>query len=169
MGILCQQCKQANATVHLTDIQPDGEPVERHLCEDCATREGVTMKPHEPINVMLEKFVKIGAGMQEAAQRKCPHCGISFGEFRAQGLLGCPHDYEEFKDLLLPLIERAHDGSGQHVGKAPGQTDQAGRRRARIMRLRRELDSAVTTEDYEKAAKLRDELKQLENESTDEH
>ena len=169
MGILCQNCKQANATVHLTDIQPSGEPIERHLCEMCAAQEGVTMKPHEPVNMMLEKFVKIGASMQEATQRECPHCGITFGEFRAQGLLGCPQDYEVFGDLLLPLIERAHDGGTQHVGKVPGQQDGAGKQQTKLRRLRRELATAVDAEQYEEAARLRDEIAKLEGEMADGH
>jgi len=168
MAILCQSCKQASATVHLTDIQPSGEPVERHLCESCAAHEGVTMQPHEPINKMLEKFVKYGAGMQEAAQRQCPQCGISFGEFRAQGQLGCAHDYTVFSELLMPLIERAHDGATHHVGKRPGQAEQQDRRRNSIRRVRRELEDAVTEERYEDAARLRDELSRLEGEVPDE-
>ena len=162
MAIHCQHCKRAQATVHLTDIQPSGEPVERHLCENCAAQEGITMKPHEPINMMLDKFVKIGAGMQAAAQRECPKCGISFGEFRANGLLGCPHDYEVFGELLQALIERAHDGGERHTGKRPGQTDDNGKRMTQIRRIRRELEQAVADERYEAAAQLRDELSQLE-------
>ena len=166
---LCQNCKKANATVHLTDIRPDGEPVERHLCEECASREGVTLKPHEPMNLMLEKFVKMSGELQQASQRVCPNCGMSFGDFRAQGLLGCPHDYEVFSDLLIPLIERAHGGTAEHVGKTPGQTAEGGKRRAEILRLRRELDRAVESEEYETAAKLRDRLKDLSAEGGDEH
>ncbi len=169
MGILCQNCKQAKATVHLTDIQPDGEPVERHLCEQCANQEGVTLKPHEPINLMLEKFVKLGADLQEAAERTCPECGMTFGEFRSLGQLGCPNDYKVFADLLMPLIERAHDGGSEHVGKVPGRADSSGKKRAEIHRLRRELDRAVESEDYEKAAKLRDRLKEMAAGSSDEH
>lgn len=169
MGILCQNCKQTNATVHLTDIQPSGEPVERHLCEVCASQEGVTMKPHEPANQMLEKFVKLGAGMQEAAQRTCPHCGISFGEFRAQGQLGCPHDYTEFADLLMPLIERAHDGATKHVGKIPGRQNDSGKQRLEHARLQQELETAIREERYEKAAELRDEIRRFKSENPDEH
>lgn len=169
MGILCQSCKQANATVHLTDIQPDGDPVERHLCENCAAQEGVTMKPHEPIDQMLEKFVKIGAGMQQAAKRQCPKCGVSFGEFRAQGLLGCPHDYTIFRELLMPLLERAHDGGTRHVGKRPGATGEVDERRTKLRRVKRELEEAVKDERYEDAARLRDELSRLEVEPADEH
>jgi protein arginine kinase activator len=169
MDMLCQQCKQANATVHLTDILPNGEPAERHLCEVCANEEGITMKPHDTTNLMLDKFVKMGAGIREAAQRTCPECGISFGEFRSQGLLGCPNDYQVFGDLLMPLIERAHNGASQHVGKVPGQPDPAGRRRAMVAQMRRRLDAAVADEEYELAAKLRDELGRLSAENVDEH
>lgn len=162
MAIRCQACNEAPATIHLTDIKADGETVERHLCEPCADNEGVTMKPHEPINLMLEKFVKIGAGMQEAAKRTCPSCGISFGEFRANGLLGCAQDYEVFGDLLNPLIERAHEGADQHRGKQPGEATDQSKARARVMQIKRELEDAVKSEAYEDAARLRDELSKLE-------
>jgi protein arginine kinase activator len=164
MNILCQQCKQSHATVHLTDIQPSGEPVERHLCEKCATHEGVTMKPHEPMTLMLEKFVKLAPGLQEASQQVCPECGVSFSDFRSNGLLGCPHDYRVFGDILVPLISRAHDGAERHLGKVPGKPNKTGRARARHLRLKRELDSAVAIEDYETAARIRDELRQMEAE-----
>jgi protein arginine kinase activator len=165
MAIACQQCKQNPATVHLTDIRPSGEAVEQHLCEGCASSAGITMKVHEPTNVMLEKFVKLGASMQQAAKRKCPNCGISFGEFRAQGLLGCPHDYTEFADLLLPLIERTHNGALEHVGKVPGRQQPAGSKRSKLTRLRRMLEDAVAEERYEDAAKLRDDIKNAEAEN----
>ncbi len=169
MGILCQHCKQAPATVHLTDIQQSGEPTERHLCEACAAQEGITMKVQESPQNMLEKFVKVGVSMQAGTQRKCPTCGITFGEFRAQGLLGCPHDYSEFGDLLIPLIERVQDGAEQHVGKTPGMPSEKSKLRVTIMGLRRELEAAVAAEQYEKAAKLRDELLRLEAEEANEY
>ncbi len=163
MGILCQCCNQANATVHLTDIQSDGEPVERHYCEACAAQEGITMKPHEPINTMIEKFVKMVPAMRDAAQLTCPNCGISFGEFRAQGLLGCPEDYSEFGELLLPLIRRAHDDCDEHRGKRPGQTNDVGKLRVQVRSLERQLEEAVADEAFELAARLRDQLNTLKS------
>lgn len=162
MSVLCQICKQAPATVHLTDIHADGEPVERHMCESCATQEGLMTKSPDPVNVMLEKFVKMGTDMQHAAQRTCPECGISFGEFRAKGLLGCAHDYDAFRDLLLPVIERAQGGATRHVGRSPGSAGQADPCTLKLHSLRRELDRAVTEERYEDAARIRDELGALE-------
>ena len=58
MAIRCQNCNEAPATVHITDIvPPHGEKRERHLCERCAESEGVTMKQHETFNTVLAKFV----------------------------------------------------------------------------------------------------------------
>jgi protein arginine kinase activator len=151
--------------VHITDIvPPHGEKRERHLCESCAESEGVTMKQHEPINTILAKFVqhKVGAGLKEVANLSCPKCGISFREFRAQGQLGCPHDYEVFGEYLKPLLERAHGATQDHVGKVPQRLGPAVGDRAELLRLQRQLVEAVEKEDYEAAAGLRDRIKTLQ-------
>lgn len=169
MAILCQLCSKVPATVHVTDIvPPHGEKRERHLCEGCAEEEGITMKQHEPINTILAKFVqqKVGGGMEEVANLTCPECGVNFREFRSQGLFGCPHDYEVFAEYITPLIERAHGGATQHIGKVPqrlggGPAEPGGR--AQRARLQRELQEAVEREDYEVAARLRDQIEALQS------
>ena len=90
-------------------------------------------------------------------------CGRSFQEFQTKGLLGCPHEYEEFRDLLAPLLERAHEGHTQHVGKVPATAGDAVRKQTDMLRLRRELREALEQERYEAAAKLRDEIRALES------
>jgi len=165
MAILCQLCKNSPATVHVTDITPpNGEKRERHLCEGCAEDEGITMKQHEPINTILAKFVqqKVGSGAQELADLTCPHCGVSFREFRTQGLFGCAHDYEVFGQYIAPLIERAHGGATQHVGKVPRRLGAPATDQTELLRLRRRLNEAVEAEDYETAAELRDQIQVLQ-------
>ena len=83
-----QQCSQASATVHLTDVLPSGEKRERHLCEACAQQEGLLLKPQEGIASILEKFDKHGATLQQAANLRCPQCSTTWREFRSQGVLG---------------------------------------------------------------------------------
>jgi protein arginine kinase activator len=162
--MLCQRCKKQEATVHLTDIAPQsGEKKEKHLCDTCAQQEGVTIKPHPlPLNELLNSFVMASSGIQELVELKCEHCGLSFVEFRNQGLLGCPHDYEVFTKPLQALIERAHEGATHHVGKRPRHSDQVASRQQDLSRLRRELDAAVEREDYRLAAKLRDGIRALQ-------
>jgi protein arginine kinase activator len=151
--MLCQQCKKQTATVHLTDLL--GDKRERHLCEECAAREGIAVKQHVSINDVLNSFLQ--SGVQELSRLKCPHCGISFVEFRSQGLLGCPNDYDVFGDALHTVIERAQGGKTHHTGKAPGQLIKTGSSPAEErLRLQRELREAVENEDYERAAQLRD-------------
>jgi protein arginine kinase activator len=161
--IPCQRCKKKQATVHLTDIV-QGEKREQHLCDECAQSESITIKSHTPINELLASFVMEQSGARELAELECDQCGTTFVEFRNNGLLGCPHDYDVFAEALAPLLERAHgEGATHHVGKSPkGDVDGAVRRKRELLRMRRELDKAVESEDYEKAAQLRDEIKSFD-------
>ena len=99
----------------------------------------------------------------EAAEVKCTTCGLAYSEFRNRGRLGCPQCYDVFRAALEPLLEKIH-GQGRHVGKAPGGPPTASRAHERqLVALRRQLQAAVKGENYELAAKLRDELKRAES------
>lgn len=165
MNLACQACKKQTATVHLTDITPEGEMRERHLCEQCAQKEGLASKsaPHVPLNAILTGLVMDKATIQRLAELKCPNCGLTFVEFRNAGLLGCPSDYDAFEAALVPLIERAHENAGHHIGKVPRRLAVPRSTEGDLIRLRRELTRAVDDEQYEEAAKLRDMIKGLES------
>ena len=94
-------------------------------------------------------------------QRECPHCGVKFVEFRNSGRLGCPHDYDEFREELLPLLENIH-GETRHVGKTPRRLPQSRQAQSEMMQLRKQLQQAVTREAYEEAAQIRDQIHRLE-------
>ena len=162
MGVICQACGNVEATVHLTDIE-HGENKERHLCAECAEEEGVVMKSHQvPLNELLSKFVMQKASVQELADLTCDLCGTTFVEFRSSGLLGCSNDYDVFKRALDPLIERSHEGANRHFGKVPAKVSGDLKKRLELGRLQRELKQAVTEEQYESAASLRDQIAKLE-------
>lgn len=161
MKFKCDKCDQP-ATVHVTEII-GGHKLEKHLCEQCAIGEGITIKANVPISQLLEDFVLATTGDAEALQMKCEACGISFEEFRSGGMLGCPQDYDVFAKALIPMLERAHQGASQHVGKVPQHSDNSQAMQASILQMRQELKNAVTKEDYERAAALRDRIKQAEN------
>jgi protein arginine kinase activator len=153
----CQRC-QKEATVHLTE-PVKGQRRELHLCPHCARKAGLSL-PESPPNLALDAVVQsmivahVGELVGELAERTCPDCGIKFMEFRAGGRLGCPQDYRVFAAGLLPLIQRYH-GATRHVGKAARRREGAGRR----LRLRTRLREAIAREDYEEAARLRDQLR----------
>jgi protein arginine kinase activator len=157
--ILCQSCAQNPATIHFTEIKNE-EKRELHVCESCANAQGLTGGPTIP--VMLANLVQGVRKGGLANAPRCPECGITFDDFRSRGRFGCPHDYEVFKDSLGPLLEKIH-GARRHTGRLPrgeatvdtGQSD-------RLLRLRRELQTAVESENYEEAARLRDEIRRAE-------
>jgi protein arginine kinase activator len=158
----CQSCLKRRATVHLTEIGNSGEKQERHLCEACASEQGVVHKASVSVNEVLAKFMLAHSGARGRADMTCPECGITFAEFHNNGLLGCPHDYDAFAKPLTHLLERAHGGGARHVGKVPHHAAEQLQKQHHVARLRRELDEAVKAEKYEEAAKLRDEINELE-------
>ena len=162
MSIVCQRCNQSKATVHITDTMPDKR--ERHLCEDCAEKEGVIIKQKfSSTSEILKQFIKHKAGLAAGEDLSCPQCGLTFREFQTKGTLGCPNDYQAFGSLLMPLIERAHEGATHHVGKTPRQDETGSHKRTGLIRLRRELQEAIDHENYELAARVRDKIRDMES------
>lgn len=130
--MLCE-CQQRQATIHEVILQ-HGKKVERHLCEQCASLQGVSTDPHMPISQLISNYIS-GKNLSiptvgdkdHAASRlsrpnttpPCPSCSMTFSKFKDSGLLGCPSCYSSFQKRLSPLIARAHDGGEQHIGKVP--------------------------------------------------
>jgi protein arginine kinase activator len=158
----CQFCDNP-ATVHLTSIINKTKR-EVHLCENCAQKHNLSSPVQQELNVnALLQFLtgQTPAGTVEQNQNDliCPNCGIKYAQFRAVGRLGCPQDYEVFRDSLEPLLQRIHR-STRHPGKTPGRQ----RNRAQGMRrqaLLDELQGAVREERYEEAARLRDQIRSM--------
>ena len=158
----CDKCNK-QATVHLTEIQ-GGKQIDKHFCEQCAAlNDGLVPKTHAPINELLTNFVLAHSGLTKETVAACEECGMTWAEFRQGGMLGCEHDYAAFEKELTPLLQRAHENATHHVGKTPlRQSGPRGAKRVDAAKLRRELAKAVEAEDYERAAKLRDQIKQVE-------
>ncbi len=161
----CQFCGEP-ATVHLTDIV-DGQNREPHLCQSCAEKQDLVQKQELNLSAILQTVIgqHIGHLTDELASLTCPACGIKYMEFKAEGRLGCPHDYEVFEAPLKTLLQRIHR-SCQHVGKQPQRGLAYSRALREIVELRQKLRQAVEAEAYEEAARLRDLLRQKE--ATDE-
>jgi protein arginine kinase activator len=156
----CQKCHNA-ATLHITEVLGDEQFEELHLCEQCANK--YLYEPQQK-GQGAKMASEQGGETDESSlfnQRECPSCGIKFVEFRNTGRLGCPHDYEEFREELSPLLENIH-GETKHCGKTPRRLPQSKQTQSELIQLRNRLKQAVTKEDYEAAAQLRDRIRQLE-------
>lgn len=161
----CDHC-DSPATHHSVEIIK-GQKIEKHLCEKHAAEAGLTIKAaHTPINELLTNFVKLHTVSSAGLQTACDNCGLAFAQFREQSLLGCPDCYTAFEDSLVPLLERAHEGASQHLGKVPSRAGADQRRQLLLLRMRKRLSEAVELEDFESAARLRDEIEQLEDQTS---
>jgi len=159
--MLCQRCHKQPATVHLTEIRQN-EKRERHLCEDCAREEGIAVEAQMSLQDVLAGMLKAHQEAGEEASLTCPDCGMTYGEFRKHGRLGCPHDYEAFAEPLREVLEKVH-GATEHTGKMPRRTGGEDRLQRELMQLRRSLREAVEREAYEEAARLRDLIREKES------
>lgn len=154
----CTKCAKT-ATLHITEIRK-GAVQEVHLCESCA-QEYLSLAESAEDDVEAAEEADVDAELEGIDELVCPSCGISFREFRSQGRLGCPHDYIAFEKELIPLLENIHSAS-QHTGKFPKRAPDASQRQYQLIKLRSELKQAVEAEDYEQAARVRDEIHRLE-------
>ena len=159
----CDYC-DTDATHHEVQII-HGQKIEKHLCDEHAIEFGVEGAINQtPINDLLSHFIKQHTGEVTVTEAlSCDHCGMTFADFREDSLLGCPKCYDAFEELLLPLIERAHEGATRHLGKVPKRSGNAQRREVDLLRMRKALTDAVVTEDFEEAVRLRDQIKTYEN------
>ncbi|WP_099204484.1 UvrB/UvrC motif-containing protein [Scatolibacter rhodanostii] len=168
--MICQECKEKNATVHIKTIV-NGQLAEYYLCADCAKEKGygnVFVNFENDFGNLLGGFL---GGLSNPHQiERCEHCGSSFADITAKGKIGCAHCYDKFREELLPMIQRIH-GEAKHKGKRPGGSalripepnrqmvvSETGILDAKKLKLKK----AIEEQDFERAAVLRDEIKEIE-------
>ncbi len=157
---VCEECGKNPANVHVRRMVSGEETVQR-LCVGCAQNQGLeptTTQSHTP-DSLAALIRNLGDG--EDGATACPSCGIRLEQFRETGRLGCATCYETFRAQLEPLLRRVQ-GTVRHVGKTPVAEDDSPGHLPRLRRLNEELDRAVESEDYERAAALRDEIRRME-------
>jgi protein arginine kinase activator len=163
--MVCQHCGENPATFHLTNLE-GGTLVSHDFCEACATALGHTNEAAYPS--MLASVVAAASRTRAHEGLNCPHCGITFSEFRRKGRFGCPMDYEVFHEPLEVILRKVHVRT-HHRGRLPSAgtrlQDAVGER---LLRLRRQLNEAVEAERYEEAARMRDEIQAIESARRDE-
>jgi len=163
--MLCEICGENIANTHIK-TNTNGKLEEYHLCSQCAKTKGYSN--------MFEDFGNFFTGFSahdKLAERKqlCKKCGISLEEIFSTGKVGCASCYDEFKEKLLPAIERMH-GTTKHRGSAPkssalkvvdSKNKLVVRKVSLIDKKNRELKEAIEKQEFERAAVLRDEIKEL--------
>lgn len=179
--MLCDICGKNPASVHLTEII-DEQMTELHLCEECAHKKSTQMEQQFGLSDLLAglaDFEKPKEDKDTTALVKCSNCGMTYKDFKKIGRLGCGECYITFKALLGPLLKRIH-GSNAHCGKTPLKQPvkvSAARKKQPLAQssaqvtlqdIKNKLQKAVEMEEYEEAAKLRDQIREMEKKQSPE-
>ena len=173
----CDICGKKKATVHLTEIV-DEQMSEMHLCEECARQKSAQMEQQFGLADLLaglsdtSKSSTATKESDKAAVLKCSRCELPYEDFRKFGRLGCGECYTSFKEHLTGLLRKIH-GSNKYLGKTPAtyKEEQPDNLPTGVLALlpaetladlKQHLRSAIAAEDFEKAAQIRDKIKNFE-------
>lgn len=163
----CENCGEREAIMHLTKIH-NGVKKEYNLCEICAKKlNSFSHYPsfdfHQFFSGLLDNDFSFSSNESKIQELRCPQCNMDYSTFKRSGRVGCSECYRAFGDYMSPLIRRIH-GSNQHTGKIPNHASKEIKVRREVEKLKKQLQKAVEREEYELAAKIRDELKKKNQE-----
>ncbi len=159
--MLCSICNKNEAKVHLTQIA-DGKMQKVDLCEACSKEKGVTDPGVFSLTADLLGGIGVLPDLEQpvaGAETKCPACGFTQADFKKTGRFGCAECYQAFSDGLEVLLKAMHKGT-THKGKVPKAIQQSRDNSEKLLKLQKQLEKAVTDEDFEQAAILRDAIKE---------
>lgn len=170
--MLCQKCNKKQASVFISTIV-NGKHRQIYLCSDCA-------KEYQKINFDVEFPFSIKevlsnidenenimnsileSDIKEENRKECPKCHTTFGAYKISGKLGCSKCYSTFEEELKPILQDIY-GYSEHIGKFPKNAYHNVFPNNEIKVLKENLNMAIENEEYERAAELRDQIKELEN------
>ncbi|MBP0979424.1 MAG: UvrB/UvrC motif-containing protein [Oscillospiraceae bacterium] len=161
--MLCDKCKKNIASNFYTQ-NINGKTYRYYLCDECA-------KSLTNINFFLDdllgsllssgnSFSKINNNINNNII--CPKCGASLDDIRKNGKVGCDVCYNKFREQLLPSIKKIHANT-KHTGKIPSSFSSSSL--SKISDLKSALEIAIKKQEFELAAKLRDQINDLKKAS----
>jgi len=182
--MLCQECGKKEAVVRISLIDSQGRRKELILCENCCRKYGIEPPSFAVLEAISKLAHSLGGNMfqkeseqsydQAKLDDRCPSCGTSLREIQTSPMrIGCGDCWRFFKRKLIPIVASCQKGATKHVGKRPGQVKSKAESTVSLeikpmdlmeekRKLEAELEKAVQAEEFEKAAELRDKIKDIE-------
>lgn len=168
--MLCERCKKNTATVFYEESF-NGESRSYSLCSECASElkksgELSGLFGFSALGGMHDQLFGGLFGISEPttkARKVCPLCASTFSDFRANGKTGCPECYSVFSEELKGTIRSIH-GNVKHIGRSPLKFRKGREKENELKALKKQLREAISNEDFENAAILRDKIRAMENE-----
>lgn len=154
---LCQICKQREARVYFTQII-NGVKTKMNVCSNCAGTDMIKID----LNSLITGLLSIQNQEIRTTDKviQCDRCGLTIDEFNSTGKMGCNKCYEVFFEPMQQLLNRLH-GNTHHRGKIPNQSESQQLTNTKIDELKQELSECIKNEAYERAAEIRDRIKEL--------
>ncbi len=156
--MLCEQCKKNVATTHIHTVI-NGVVTEKNLCGYCAAN--LSFGSNSIVNMIASMFGETLNLAPEISEVKCDCCGMTFSEIAEGGRAGCSKCYISFENQFLPLLQRIH-GNTRHIGKVPDKEKDVKSGATELENLKAKLQEAISAENFEQAAILRDKIKLME-------
>ncbi|MBQ2700954.1 MAG: UvrB/UvrC motif-containing protein [Clostridia bacterium] len=157
--MMCEECGQNPATVILA-LNVNGESTQKHLCASCMEKLKTSFSKGDLQSFLTSILSDIAATDMPEKELNCSRCGLSYREFKKTGRLGCAQCYQDFRDELKPMLLKIH-GRSQHAGRMPRISQKEQEQQQMLCDLRKRMEEAVSQENFEEAALLRDQIKQL--------
>lgn len=177
--MLCQNCGKNEANIRYTQII-NGVKKEIALCSSCAKKLGMeNLEMPISFNSFLGDFFNDYAETQflpmlQTNELKCKTCGMTYNDFIDTGMFGCSDCYDVFSSPIDSLLKNLH-GTAKHIGRGPNgkaekikveeskkeDSNKQDQNQNKKERLEKELEKAIKEERYEDAAKIRDEIKEM--------
>lgn len=163
----CQKCQKNEATIFYKE-NINGKQKTLHLCQACAKTESPSIASVFSDN-LFSSFGNFSSASQSplfepnTKTTTCPSCGLSLEELYRSGRVGCADCYTAFEDILEPYIKKTH-GVSKHIATHSNSEDKSVNS---IEILQKQLNEAIASEDYESAARLRDEIRRLEEDENE--
>ncbi len=172
--MLCEKCKKNNASFFFEE-NINGKKRSFALCNDCAEEMKKSGELQMGASLFDSTFIPssfhndIFGGLFSHAEmlpkstggKSCPGCGYTFAEIRRVGKAGCSQCYTTFGSELAPSIRSIH-GNAKHIGRAPAKAKARNKKENELKTLKNELKAAISSENFEQAAILRDKIRDIE-------
>ena len=162
--MICKSCMKNVASVKFTEAV-DGKGVQHLLCPECYKAQQETSTG---FSLSVPKPAVHGFGREKPdtpartkAIAKCPACNTTLSQVLESATVGCATCYVTFGTEVESMLEALHRGSA-HRGKTFKCDKDRLQVRKDIQAKRILLRRMIKEENYEEAARLRDEIMELE-------
>ena len=158
--MICDMCKLNEAKISVEQVA-DGVTKNIYLCPACSQRLGFGMFS-KTIDISITKILEANDNDDGRKSDQCPVCGLSFREIESKKMMGCPECFSFFKAEIMEILGKKKKNLKYSGFITDEQSSETFFETHSSEELHEELKKAVETEDYERAAALRDEIKALE-------